>query len=106
MSAGDHLNPQQFFHGTTETFDHVLPNDVHGKNEGFGTVHPQSSAAHAYATTDPNQAFVYAMHTQGKWGGIAKVWKVEPMGDYEPDVQSPNSYRSRAGWRVTGRHEF
>jgi hypothetical protein len=109
VSAHEHLNPQQFFHGTVRAhLNEILPGSVHGR----GVIFPHDTdPSRAYATTNESDAWNYAekaWHASGS--GIPRVYHVEPLGHHEPDPQTDehgrrrgnwaNDYRSTVGWRV------
>ena len=110
MSAGDHLNPQQFFHGTIrEGLSEIVPASTHGKGAVFPSV---TSTAHAYATPDVSNAWHYAeMAWNAAGSGIPRVYQVEPLGEHEEDPavdgkgnprgNFSGDRRSTKGWRVT-----
>jgi hypothetical protein len=94
---------EEFFHGTVSHFhpgDEILP--------GHAPVHRfMSSPEHSYATTSEDSAWHYA-ELAWNWKPEAKaprVYKVEPIGEYEDDDNSNTSLgdkRSKSGWRVLG----
>jgi hypothetical protein len=102
MTASDHLNPQQFFHGTVaEDLDEVTPR---GEGRYFRSDH---EGTHAFATTDVDDAWHYA---EKAWhhasSGVPRVYQVEPLGDVEKDPHEQNYsgkwHRSKTGFGVVG----
>lgn len=103
MSAGDNLNPQQFFHGTVS--EHGLTEITpRGEKRFYRSDH---AGTHAFATTSESDAWDYAeksyMHTDR---GIPRVYRVEPKADVEKDPHYQNYegkwHRSKAGFNVVG----
>lgn len=111
MSAQDHLQPMQFFHGTTAELrpgSHIRPAAESGLPANFSGY---GNEAHAYATASLPSASTYAEHAldwaynrDAGHGKTSRVYQVEPTGDYEPDPDDTNqAYRTQSSWRVTRR---
>lgn len=88
MSAGDHLNPQQFFHGTTyDVSDKVLPAKTAGtKVSGYSEGDPGdlSQGDHAFAIrNDEDYAWRAAIQFHNN-GGRPRVYTVDPAPDMKP----------------------
>jgi hypothetical protein len=83
MSASDHLNPQQFFHGS----DHVFgTGDTIDPSRALPYVQQSHGDAYAFATTDRDTASRFGRH----------VYPVAPQGTMETDPQMPlNAYRTK-----------
>lgn len=91
MTASDHTQPRQFYHGSSSVFS---PGDDLTPREGYEHVwaigKPLAAANHAWARQKP--------------GAPGRVYEVSPMSDdLEPDPIMPgtSSVRSRSGFRVT-----
>lgn len=105
MSAGDHLSPQQFFHGTRHTLKPgmVMEGGTHQANQGYG-----EPASHVYFTSHLPVAAMFAEASNGparNRDAQPKIYQVEPVDHHEPDPHEPaeaQSYRSRQV-RVVGR---
>lgn len=105
MGAQDHLNGQQFFHGSR----HELPIGAEVTPESAndnGRHYVQSSEKHVYYTDDAGLARAYGQH----------VYTVQPLAsesgrgrdkkrlhDPEPGFPREYEYLSATGVRVTGR---
>lgn len=103
------------FHGSLSEMkvgDVVLPKARH--DDGYVS-HEKNDPNYAYATDDPLHAIKYArakamINSAGE--GMPERWhvyRVEPVDDHEPDPNyadapegSPQSIRSRSGFRVVG----
>jgi hypothetical protein len=105
MSAQDNLNPQQFYHGTNAQ---LRPGDALKPNH---RQHLEDSAeGHIYFTDEARTARMFALNAAAKFGGSARVYTVQPQGDYEPDPEFDseirknwgNGYRSPNPVAVTG----
>lgn len=84
MSAQDHLQPQQFYHGTAYPFK---PGDVIEGDHGSGNFYDTASS-HAYFTTSHREASRYADNSTVD--GIrmkSRVFTVEPVGTPERDPE-------------------
>jgi hypothetical protein len=104
MSAQDNLSPQQFFHGTSHEYSEgalIDPRQPHDR-------HSESLNSSVYFTTDVHRAKFYADRSAGKWGGEARVYNVEPTGEYHQDFQTrrvPENRMTSAPLRVLGEHK-
>lgn len=84
-----------YYHGTTvPDVTHILPAEQHG---GHVTFPHDTSRAHAYATTNEDDAWDYAekaFHAADR--GHPRVYRVEPMGHVEkdPDEDEHGNWRS------------
>jgi hypothetical protein len=73
VSASDHLNPQQFYHGTSDKFA------------------PGDELTDGYSTTSMQGASYYASlkaHDRGRKFG--HVYAVQPSEDVSPDTSDPD----------------
>lgn len=100
MSAQDHLNPKQFFHGTNVELkpgEYVLPPEKTGAQPHS---HPDipaeefNNAAHVYVSTSLQAAQNFASDKGG-----SNVYEVEPHSDIHKDPESEytgdeDSYRA------------
>lgn len=104
MSAQDHLNPVQFYHGTVASF---APGDVltpKGAND-FGRNESGSGRGFVYMTADQDQAwnYAYARAEEIRPNAAPHVYEVEPLAKYEEDPNdSYDSVRTRGRVRVIG----
>jgi hypothetical protein len=95
MSADEHLSKPQFFHG----MPHEAAGDlVHPTNQGF--------AHQAFFTSDPKLAEGFTM-PKNYWGDSREkntgyVYPVQPTGDYRPDHQEDNSFKTESPLKITG----
>jgi hypothetical protein len=85
MSAADHLNPQQFYHGTRYKFTpgtELSTGAAPRGNQGYGATDK------VYYTSDRRLAMDYALNAYGPKGNTdapARVYQVNPMAGHEPD---------------------
>lgn len=117
MSARDHTNGDQFFHGTAgdPTIGGLAKDPVispaNQRSWGTVTFPSDTDPDYAYATTDESSAWAYAEKAWGtRAAGIPRVFQVDPLGEHEEDPAydqrgaSRSNYqgdrRSKAGWRV------
>lgn len=100
MSAGDNLNPKQFFHGTVaEDMHEVTPRGARQYHIG------EHDGTHAFATTSESDAWHYA---ELAWNhastGVPRVYRVQPKGHVEQDPHRENFdgrwHRSKEGFDV------
>lgn len=102
MSAHDHLNRVQFYHGTTAELgqgDTIEPG--HPENYPVDEKTYPNPGSDVYFTSNQRMAQGYADRASGKRGGYPKVYEVEPTGDYEPHPpDSTHGYRSGSPLRV------
>ncbi len=87
------------YHGTTrEHLDEILPAVEHG----HGVVFPHDTdQGYAYATPNLSDAWAYAekaWHASGD--GIPRVYRVEALGDVEPDPQQDAHGRQRGNFEA------
>lgn len=97
MTADDHLQPQQFYHGSRSKIEPggQIRSDWRSPAPK-GTILPDN-----FFTTDRGEAEKYTTSaTQGRTGAVHVV---EPTGPYEPDETRPNSFLSRHPLNVVGR---
>lgn len=101
MAASDHLNGQQFFHGSLHNFE---PGDMIEPGHVAGNDHPPgfepTPSKHVYATPSREVAQSYAKRYQGMDLVHGSVYHVEPTGPVEPDDMEDNSIRSTSPMRV------
>lgn len=98
-----------YYHGTTEEgLTHILPSSQHG---GHVLYPGAADAGHAYATTDPAEAWNYAKTKYHNTDhGVPRVYQVEPLhGDHshveaDPNFKDDISFRSPQGFQVA--HEL
>lgn len=106
VSASDHLNPQQFFHGSSQEFepgDLVRPQrDTGAPNWAeqlghTGPLGPHYTGEHVHHADTPYEARVFGRH----------VYQVEPLSVVEPDPESAGQgwTRNRGPARVVRRIE-
>lgn len=99
MSATDHLNQMQFFHGTTHGFepgDVIDPSKPHTTNWGI------SDPTRAYITTDREDAQDWARQAARRRGGEPMVYGVQPTGVWQRDrVGGQATYSTRHPLKVT-----
>jgi hypothetical protein len=91
MSASDHLNPRQFYHGSQAELE-----------PGVDTIDPEEG--HAYFTDHYGTAREYASLYKDR-GAPAFVYTVKPTGRYSRDTKSARSYRSRSPLEIVQRDE-
>ncbi len=95
------------YHGTTpEGLTAIIPAAAHG---GHVTFQHDTDRGYAYATPDLGDAWRYAekaWHASGD--GIPRVYRVEPVGDVEPDPQTDVHGRQRGNFEadVRSAHGF
>lgn len=107
MAASDHLNPQQFYHGTNARLEPGSYLSARGANS-YGRAESGSRSGYVYATTDLEQAWTYARSrtsaADGQWheGHAGHVYQVQPTGKVTPDPEgySTADARTRARFRV------
>lgn len=86
MTASEHLNPQQFFHGTSAEFQ---PGDLVDPKREIGVRRGQKS--YAFMTTSQDAARNYgkykadADYYRGQVNATGHVYAVEPTGPFEKD---------------------
>lgn len=84
------------YHGTVrEDLDIIEPASAHGGPRTFEHT-ADGDPGYAYATPSLSDAWAYAekaWHASGT--GIPRVYRVEPLGDVEPDPQEDAYGRSR-----------
>lgn len=82
------------YHGTVrEDLDDIIPAAEHCRGVIFAS---DTDPKYAYATPSLSDAWTYAekaWHASGT--GIPRVYRVEPLGDVEPDPQEDAYGRSR-----------
>jgi hypothetical protein len=82
MTASDHLQPKQFYHGSNHEFEeghHILPQSATGnRNYGFNG----DRAQHVYVTTSRAVGRSYGSH----------LYEVEPNGPLHEDIAEEDSY--------------
>ena len=106
MAASDHLQPQQFYHGTDAE---LQPGDMitSPSSRRVAGRHATRRGDFSFFTTDALNARTYAPRTFGyddAPGRTKYVYTVEPTGSYNRDTKhygAPN-YKSRHPLRVTG----
>ena len=99
------------YHGTTQTFrvgDHITPAVQHGGEVAFPHT---TSREHAYATSDPSNAWHYAetaWNNADAGGTHPKVYRVRPLGPVEDDPTHTPSGESRGTFTgdVRSKHGF
>jgi hypothetical protein len=103
VAAHDHLNPQQFYHGTSVRLRrgaHIKP----AREVGVASLYSAMGddvEVHTHATTDIGNATDYARTDMVKRGsGHVHVYQVTPLGETEPDPGDESSVRSRSPLRV------
>lgn len=109
MAASDHLNGQQFFHGTYKDLRSgslVRPASTMGRSVNFPG---ESDPDYAHATTSASHAGTYAekavdwAYNRGE-SGTRRVYEVQPPSHIEEDPKDPHaSYRSQSPWKVVRR---
>jgi 8-oxo-dGTP pyrophosphatase MutT (NUDIX family) len=95
-----------YYHGTTqEGLTHVLPSSQHG---GHVLYSGAADPGHAYATSDPSEAWNYAKTSYHNTDhGVPRVYEVSPLhGDHshvehDPNFNDSTSFRSPHGFHVT-----
>lgn len=96
MSADEHLNPQQFFHGTRHTFTpgQELTPEGAAKSRNYGL---QSSKGHVYMTSDVTRAHGFAANSEtGDVHDRPHVYEVSSVGGHEEDPYDKlPSYRAK-----------
>lgn len=98
MSATDHLNGDQFFHGTRHKLKpgQVLTGGHAQSNQGYG-----QPGEHVYFSQHKHIAGVFAEAGNGPehdWDAKPRVYQVHPVDAHEPDpLESPEvaSFRSK-----------
>lgn len=97
MTASDHLNGQQFYHGSRSKIEpgESIRSDWRSPAPA-GTILPDN-----FFTTDRSEAEKYT--TSATHGRTGAVHVVEPTGPYEPDETRPNSFLSQHPLRVVKR---
>lgn len=109
MTASDHLNGQQFYHGTVHAFEpgEVLTPagaEAAGRNE-----HNDEPGYHDHVFFTPSKkdASMYAWgrafnQPPERQSPVGRVYAVKPMGDYErdPGAHNKGGMRTREGMQV------
>lgn len=99
MAASDHLNGQQFYHGSTEKFDGpVLPGTLATKRNPWVL----SADPNAYFTNNRDVAEGYARGGDGP----GYVYHVQPRGAYKTDPNEGSAFSSRKPLAVSHREEL
>lgn len=99
MSAEEHLQSAQFFHGSAHRIVRggvISPGNAAGVNSHWGT------GDYAHATTDLHNAAWYGKEAASHRGfdAAVHVYRVEPLGEHEPDPADETAVRSKAGFKV------
>jgi hypothetical protein len=105
VSADEHLNPQQFYHGTTAARGLDVGDTI---EPGHDANHEISSKEHVYFTNREFRAKKWSSEAAGGYKPGMRVFKVEPTGPYEHDANWPSddyeaSYQTKHPLRITGR---
>lgn len=105
MTATNHLQPMQFYHGTAAK---LSPGDTltpQGAN-AYGRTEKASSHEHVYFSDQKQDASDYAWYRSNGSNrpGEGRMYQVQPQGDYESDKfgkqDVPHEYRTTAPVRV------
>lgn len=97
MSAQDHLNPHQFFHGTRAELrpgDLIEPGYTKANYSGF----KGKRLPHVYMTDNQVEAQGYARDARGS--GIQRVYSVEPTAGHAADPSRAGEFMSDEPLRV------
>ena len=114
MSASDHLNPVQFYHGTDARLsrgDLLVPQVANESDYSSTPVHPGQQPVSVYGEEKefehPHTYVTTRVATAARYG--SRVYKVEIGGDVKPDATMDSvaeSYKTDAPVRVTGRMPY
>lgn len=102
---------QPLYHGTSVPDVHqILPASRHGQGMSYGP--DISDPSYAYATTDHNDAWEYAMEAHGQRPdrdpakpGRPRVYEVHPIGGHE-HVEPDPDYEPSGEWRGVRDHDM
>jgi hypothetical protein len=94
MTASDHLNPDQFFHGSRHTLKpgQIMEGGVHESNQGYG-----QPGEHVYFTGRADVAAHFAAAGYGpkhNQDAVPKIYQVEPVGEHETDPDEEPEFKS------------
>jgi hypothetical protein len=101
MATQDNLGPQ-WYHGTNQAHD---VGDLIDPAAPHERVHGISHNDRVCFTSDIRRAQFYAGLATEKFGGEAKVYNVEPTGEYHQDLQTmrvPENKTTKSPLRVLG----
>ena len=103
MAASDHLQPKQFFHGTSAQFnpgDELTPEGANEYGRNWDTASDPDSM---YFTSDKSEAHSWGRYAaRQRPGSDARVYSVAPRGPYSPDGGMKDAYATGHALRVIG----
>lgn len=104
MSASDHLQPRQFFHGTR--YEMGVGDELTAENARRADPGYPPHIRHVWATTKPLIAATHATKSGPQYWDSGHVYQVEPIHPDDVEIDpldngSKTSFRSPTGFRVT-----